>query len=443
MTLVDYITKDLGLSAAQYEAIDKLADVCGMKAMFESGQIDLSALASAFDNIKAEPKKKVKTHGSYSAKDSDAADDHEDDEVDLFDMMSVSSIEDGGVNEDGDPAGVTTLKHIDRQYIDKVRNDDAMRQQSTDADESTDVMEKVDVSTIITKIGKLAGVPVEIVREIANSAAESITPMTNGGGSKFAEWDDEAKSKLGWDSDDPLGSSNKPMAMDELVPLAKSKGIDVNKVLAGSKDKKDNAETDEKSAVLKQTIESTNDMVDLINKSSKLAALLAAIKKHETQKAVKKPETQNAVKKPETQKADAAVAPNAKDKTAEQDYLTAEQRELWQKLGNINSLVSKFTENYPADPFCVVFTKLINPSDLIQQSKPRYDLSSLNDIADNRKLSAKKFNAGSAASEYAKYRIRCLNTGTKPDSKEVFDARQKARANASNDELLRVFGSAQ
>ncbi len=390
MTIVDYITKDLGLSAAQYEAIDKLADVCGMKAMFESGQIDLSALASAFGNIKAEPKKKVKSYGSYSAAESDAADDHEDDEVDLSDMMSVSSIEDGGFNEDGDPAGVTTLKHFDKNYIDKVRSDDAMRQQSTDADESTDAKEKVDVSTIITKIGELAGVPVETVRKIANSAAESITPRTNGGGSNFAEWDADAKSKLGWDSDDPLGSSNKPMDMDELVPLAKSKGIDVNKVLAGSNDKKDNAETDDKSDVLKQTIESTNDMVDLINKSSKLAALRAAIKKHEN--------------------------------------LTAEQKALWQKLGNIYSLVYKFTENYPADPFCDVFTNLIgyNPNDFMQQSKPRYDLSSLNDIADKRKPSAKKFNAGSAASEYAKYCIRCKATGTPPMSKEAYTAKMKA-----------------
>lgn len=425
MTIVDYITKDLGLSAAQYEAIDKLADVCGMKAMFESGQIDLSALASAFGNIKAEPKKKVTPYGSYGAND-DSADDHEDDEVDLTDMMSVSSIEDGGFNEDGDPAGVTTLKHFDKNYIDKVRNDDdAMRQQSTDADESTDALEKVDVSTIITKIGELAGVPVETVREIANSAAESITPMTNGGGSKFAEWDDDAKSKLGWDSDDPLGSSNKPMAMDELVPLAKSKGIDVNKVLAGSKEKTANAETDEKSAVLKQTIESTNDMVDLINKSSKLAALLAAIKKHEKQKA------------------DAAANPNAKDKKAEQDYLTAEQRELWQKLGNICSLVSKFTENYPADPFCVVFTKLINPSDLIQQSKPRYDLSSLDDIADKKKPSAKKFNSGSAASEYAKYCLRCKATGTPIVSKEAFTARMRERESTANQKISDFLKSIQ
>ena len=139
MTIVDYITKDLGLSAAQYEAIDKLADVCGMKAMFESGQIDLSALASAFGNIKAEPKKKVKPYGSYG-ENVDSADDHEDDEVDLSDMMSVSSIEDGGFNEDGDPAGITTLKHFDKNYIDKVRNNDAMLQQSTDADESTDAL---------------------------------------------------------------------------------------------------------------------------------------------------------------------------------------------------------------------------------------------------------------------------------------------------------------
>ena len=425
MTLVDYITKDLGLSAAQYEAIDKLADVCGMKAMFESGQIDLSALASAFGNIKAEPKKKVKAYGSYSAAESDAADDHEDDEVDLSDMMSVSSIEDGGFNEDGDPAGVTTLKHFDKNYIDKVRSDDAMLQQSTDADESTDALEKVDVSTIITKIGELAGVPVETVREIANAAAESITPMTNGGGSKVAEWNDDAKSKLGWDSDDPLGSSNKPMAMDELVPLAKSKGIDVNKVLAGSKEKTANAETDEKSAVLKQTIESTNDMVDLINKSSKLAALLAAIKKHEKQKA------------------DAAANPNAKDKTAEQDYLTAEQKELWQKLGNIYGLVNKFTENYPADPFCVVFTKLINPSDFIQQSKPRYDLSSLNDIADKKKPSAKKFNSGSAASEYAKYCLRCKATGTPIVSKEAFTARMRERESTANQKISDFLKSIQ
>lgn len=425
MTIVDYITKDLGLSAAQYEAIDKLADVCGMKAMFESGQIDLSALASAFGNIKAEPKKKVKAYGSYSAAESDAADDHEDDEVDLSDMMSVSSIEDGGFNEDGDPAGVTTLKHFDKNYIDKVRSDDAMLQQSTDADESTDALEKVDVSTIITKIGELAGVPVETVREIANAAAESITPMTNGGGSKFAEWNDDAKSKLGWDSDDPLGSSNKPMAMDELVPLAKSKGIDVNKVLAGSKEKTANAETDEKSAVLKQTIESTNDMVDLINKSSKLAALLAAIKKHEKQKA------------------DAAANPNAKDKTAEQDYLTAEQKELWQKLGNIYGLVNKFTENYPADPFCVVFTKLINPSDFIQQSKPRYDLSSLNDIADKKKPSAKKFNSGSAASEYAKYCLRCKATGTPIVSKEAFTARMRERESTANQKISDFLKSIQ
>ena len=425
MTIVDYITKDLGLSAAQYEAIDKLADVCGMKAMFESGQIDLSALASAFGNIKAEPKKKVKAYGSYSAAESDAADDHEDDEVDLSDMMSVSSIEDGGFNEDGDPAGVTTLKHFDKNYIDKVRSDDAMLQQSTDADESTDALEKVDVSTIITKIGELAGVPVETVREIANAAAESITPMTNGGGSKFAEWNDDAKSKLGWDSDDPLGSSNKPMAMDELVPLAKSKGIDVNKVLAGSKEKTANAETDEKSAVLKQTIESTNDMVDLINKSSKLAALLAAIKKHEKQKAA------------------AAANPNAKDKKAEQDYLTAEQRELWQKLGNIYGLVNKFTENYPADPFCVVFTKLINPSDFIQQSKPRYDLSSLNDIADKKKPSAKKFNSGSAASEYAKYCLRCKATGTPIVSKEAFTARMRERESTANQKISDFLKSIQ
>jgi hypothetical protein len=426
MTIVDYITKDLGLSAAQYEAIDKLADVCGMKAMFESGQIDLSALASAFGNIKAEPKKKVKSYGSFSAADSEAADDHEDDEVDLSDMMSVSSIEDGGFNEDGDPAGVTTLKHFDKNYIDKVRSDDAMSQQSTDADESTDAMEKVDVSTIITKLGELAGVPVETVREIANSAAKSLTPMTNGGDSNVAEWNDDAKSKLGWDSDDPLGSSNKPMAMDELVPLAKSKGIDVNKVLAGSKDKKDNAaETDEKSAVLKQTIESTNDMVDLINKSSKLAALLAAIKKHEKQKAA------------------AAANPNAKDKKAEQDYLTAEQRELWQKLGNICGLVNKFTENYPADPFCVVFTKLINPSDFIQQSKPRYDLSSLDDIADKKKPSAKKFNSGSAASEYAKYCLRCKATGTPIVSKEAFTARMRERESTANQRISDFLKSIQ
>ena len=438
MTIVDYITKDLGLSAAQYEAIDKLADVCGMKAMFESGQIDLSALASAFGNIKAEPKKKVKAYGSYSAAESDAADDHEDDEVDLSDMMSVSSIDDGGFNEDGDPAGVTTLKHFDKNYIDKVRSDDAMSQQSTDADESTDALEKVDVSTIITKIGELAGVPVETVREIANAAAESITPMTNGGGSKFAEWNDDAKSKLGWDSDDPLGSSNKPMAMDELVPLAKSKGIDVNKVLAGSKEKTANAETDEKSAVLKQTIESTNDMVDLINKSSKLAALLAAIKKHEKQKA-------DAAANPNAKdkKAAAAANPNAKDKKAEQDYLTAEQRELWQKLGNIYGLVNKFTENYPADPFCVVFTKLINPSDFIQQSKPRYDLSSLNDIADKKKPSAKKFNSGSAASEYAKYCLRCKATGTPIVSKEAFTARMRERESTANQKISDFLKSIQ
>jgi hypothetical protein len=424
MTIVDYITKDLGLSEAQYEAIDKLADVCGMKAMFESGQIDLSALASAFGNIKAEPKKKVKAYGSYGAND-DADNDHEDDEVDLTDMMSVSSIEDGGFNEDGDPAGVTTLKHFDKNYIDKVRSDDAMSQQSTDADESTDAMEKVDVSTIITKLGELAGVPVETVREIANSAAESLTPMTNGGDSNVAEWNDDAKSKLGWDSDDPLGSSNKPMNMDELVPLAKSKGIDVNKVLAGSKEKTANAETDEKSAVLKQTIESTNDMVDLINKSSKLAALLAAIKTHEKQKA------------------DAAANPNAKDKTAEQDYLTAEQKELWQKLGNIYGLVNKFTENYPADPFCVVFTKLINPSDFIQQSKPRYDLSSLNDIADKKKPSAKKFNSGSAASEYAKYCLRCKATGTPIVSKEAFTARMRERESTANQKISDFLKSIQ
>ena len=407
MTIVDYITKDLGLSAAQYEAIDKLADVCGMKAMFESGQIDLSALASAFGNIKAEPKKKVKSYGSYSAAESDAADDHEDDEVDLSDMMSVSSIEDGGFNEDGDPAGVTTLKHFDKNYIDKVRSDDAMSQQSTDADESTDALEKVDVSTIITKIGELAGVPVETVREIANSAAKSLTPMTNGGDSNVAEWDDEAKSKLGWDSDDPLGSSNKPMDMDELVPLAKSKGIDVNKVLAGSNDKKANVETDEKSAVLKQTIESTNDMVDLINKSSKLAALRAAIKKQET--------------------------------------LTDEQKALWQKLGNIYSLVYKFTENYPSDPFCGVFTKLIgyNPSDFIQQSKPRYDLSSLNDIADKKKPSAKKFNSGSAASEYAKYCLRCKATGTPIVSKEAFMARMRERESTANQKISDFLKSIQ
>jgi hypothetical protein len=438
MTIVDYITKDLGLSAAQYEAIDKLADVCGMKAMFESGQIDLSALASAFGNIKAEPKKKVKSYGSFSAADSEAADDHEDDEVDLSDMMSVSSIDDGGFNEDGDPAGVTTLKHFDKNYIDKVRSDDAMSQQSTDADESTDALEKVDVSTIITKIGELAGVPVETVREIANAAAESITPMTNGGGSKFAEWNDDAKSKLGWDSDDPLGSSNKPMAMDELVPLAKSKGIDVNKVLAGSKEKTANAETDEKSAVLKQTIESTNDMVDLINKSSKLAALLAAIKKHEKQKA-------DAAANPNAKdkKAAAAANPNAKDKKAEQDYLTAEQRELWQKLGNIYGLVNKFTENYPADPFCVVFTKLINPSDFIQQSKPRYDLSSLNDIADKKKPSAKKFNSGSAASEYAKYCLRCKATGTPIVSKEAFTARMRERESTANQKISDFLKSIQ
>mgnify|MGYP006958158529 CR=1 FL=1 len=433
MTIVDYITKDLGLSAAQYEAIDKLADVCGMKAMFESGQIDLSALASAFGNIKAEPKKKVESYGSYSAAESDAADDHEDDEVDLSDMMSVSSIEDGGFNEDGDPAGVTTLKHFDKNYIDKVRSDDAISQQSTDADESTDDMERFGVSNIITKIGELAGVPVETVREIANSAAESITPMTNDG------WDDnDAKSKLGWESEDPLGSSNKPMDMDELVPLAKRKGIDVNKVLAGSKDKKDNVETDEKSAVLKQTIESTNDMVDLINKSSKLAALLAAIKKHEKQKAAAAANP-NAKDK----KADAAANPNAKDKKAEQDYLTAEQRELWQKMGNICGLVNTFTENYPADPFCVVFTKLINPSDLIQQSKPRYDLSSLDDIADKKKSSAKKFNSGSAASEYAKYCLRCKATGTPIVSKEAFTARMRERESTANQKISDFLKSIQ
>lgn len=409
MTLVDYITKDLGLSAAQYEAIDKLADVCGMKAMFESGQIDLSALASAFGNIKAEPKKKVNPYGSYSAKDAEESDDHEDDEVDLADMMSVASIEDGGFNEDGDPAGVTTLNHIDKKYIDKVRNNDAMRQQSTDADESTGDMERFGVSNIITKIGELAGVPVKTVREIANSAAASITPMTNGGSSKFAEWDDnDAKSKLGWDSDDPLGSSNKPMVMDELVPLAKSKGIDVNKVLAGSKDKKDNVETDEKSAVLKQTIESTNDMVDLINKSPKLAALRAAIKNPENE-------------------------------------LTAEQRELWKKLDNIYSLVYKFTENYPADPFCVVFTRLIgyNPNDFLQQPKPRYDLSSLDDIADRKNSSAKKFNSGSAASEYAKYCLRCKATGTPIVSKEVFMARMRERESAANQKISDFLKSIQ
>ena len=403
MTLVDYITKDLGLSAAQYEAIDKLADVCGMKAMFESGQIDLSALASAFGNIKAEPKKTVNPYGSYSAKDAEESDDHEDDEVDLADMMSVSSIEDGGFNEDGDPAGVTTLKHIDKKYIDKVRNNDAMRQQSTDADESTGDMERFGVSNIITKIGELAGLPVKTVREIANSAAASITPMTNVG------WDDnDAKSKLGWESEDPLGSSNKPVGMDELVPLAKSKGIDVNKVLAGAKDKKDNVETDEKSAVLKQTIESTNDMVDLINKSPKLAALRAAMKNPEND-------------------------------------LTAEQREFWKKLDNIYRLVYQFTENYHDDPFCVVFTKLIgyNPNDFLQQPKPRYDLSSLDDIADRRNPSAKKFNSGSAASEYAKYCLRCKATGTPIVSKEAFTARMRERESTANQQISDFLKSIQ
>lgn len=402
MTLVDYITKDLGLSAAQYEAIDKLAEVCGMKAMFESGQIDLSALASAFGNIKAEPKKKVNPYGSYSAEDAEKSDDHEDDEVDLADMMSVSSIEDGGFNEDGDPAGVTTLKHIDRKYIDKVRNNDSMRQQSTDADESTDDMERFGVSNIITKIGELAGLPVKTVREIANSAAASITPMTNVG------WDDnDAKSKLGWESEDPLGSSNKPMGMDELVPLAQRKGIDVNKVLAGSKDKKDNVEKDEKAAVLKQTIESTNDMVDLINKSPKLAELRAAIKKQET--------------------------------------LTAEQRELWKKLDNIYRLVYKFTENYQDDPFCVVFTKLIgyNPNEFLQQPKPRYDLSSLDEIADSNNSSAKKFNSGSAASEYAKYCIRCKATGTPIMSKEAYTAKMRERESEANKRISDFLKSIQ
>ena len=35
MTPIEYITKNLNLSNAQFEAITKLADTCGMKSLFE------------------------------------------------------------------------------------------------------------------------------------------------------------------------------------------------------------------------------------------------------------------------------------------------------------------------------------------------------------------------------------------------------------------------
>lgn len=178
MTTQEYLTKDLNLSDAQFEAIMKLADVCGMKAMLEGG------MASCFLNRKkkieennakkeaeqkaAEEQRKLAMNTKVPVGHSDDFDSADDTDMlaDVSDIMNADAQGDMGLMHSEDSDDNTELS------IDQVTKGDI---KNKSIDRETDIGvgdENADLLYLTARIGNMAHLDDNSIRKLMKTVSE-------------------------------------------------------------------------------------------------------------------------------------------------------------------------------------------------------------------------------------------------------------------------------
>ena len=167
MTTLEYITKDINLSHEQFEAIGKLAEICGMTSMFEA-PMNLREIQKAMQAKKAaEEAERAKLDVKTSARPAHVPSFSDDDDT-VFgtdEMFGMNTDLSGGITDDNADVGEKAVDYDftnpERVVDDKFKNETKLQK---------------DTRELFHSICDLAGIDFDQATEYGDVASDAVDP---------------------------------------------------------------------------------------------------------------------------------------------------------------------------------------------------------------------------------------------------------------------------